>query len=94
VTSLVEGGWIGISSALQSDRLRITVENSGHQTDGEQWKNGNGVGLRNTKDRLKTLYGESHKLLLEWPESGGCQVTVELPFRKSEELEGAVLCAH
>jgi two-component system, LytTR family, sensor kinase len=84
VTPLVEGGWIEISSALQSDRLQIVVGNSGRRGEGEQKKNKNGIGLGNTAERLKTLYGANHKLLLEWLESGGCQVTVELPFRENE----------
>jgi two-component system sensor histidine kinase AlgZ len=94
VAPLAKNGWISISSTLQFDRLRIIVGNSGKQMDGEQGKNGNGIGLRNTADRLKTIYGERHTFSLEWPDSGGCQVTVELPFRKSEDHEGAVLCAH
>jgi LytS/YehU family sensor histidine kinase len=94
VTPLVEGGWIGISSALQSDRLRIVIGNSGQRRDGEQRTNGNGIGLGNTAERLKTLYGANHKFLLEWPESGGCKVTVELPFRGNEDQKGVVRCAH
>jgi two-component system, LytTR family, sensor kinase len=94
VTPLVEGGWIGISSTLESDRLRIVIGNSGRRREGEQRTNGNGVGLRNTVERLKTLYGADHKFLLEWPESGGCQVTVELPFRRSEDRLEAAACAH
>ena len=93
VTPLVEGGWIGISSSLESDRLRIVIGNSGQRRDGEQRRSGNGVGLGNTAERLKTLYGANHRFSLEWPETGGCQVTVELPFRRSEYREGAVLCA-
>jgi len=94
VTPLVEGGWIGISSVLESDRLRIVIGNSGRRREGGQRNNGNGVGLRNTVERLKTLYGANHKVLLEWPESGGCQVTVELPFRRSEGREEAASCVH
>src|ERR1035438_7783076 len=56
VAPLVEGGWIGISSVLESDRLRIVIGNSGRRREGEQRKNGNGVGLGNTVERLKTLY--------------------------------------
>jgi LytS/YehU family sensor histidine kinase len=93
VTPLVEGGSIGISSRLESDRLRIVIGNSGRRREGEQRTNGNGVGLRNTVERLKTLYGADHKFLLEWPENGGCQVTVELPFRRSEDREEAAACA-
>ena len=49
--------------------------------------NRNGVGLGNTEDRLKTLYGTNYRFLLEWPENGGCKVTVELPYRTSGDLK-------
>jgi LytS/YehU family sensor histidine kinase len=94
VAPLVEGGWIALKSALHADRLRIVIGNSGRRREGEQRKNGNGVGLGNTVERLKTLYGANHKFLLEWPESGGCQVTVEIPFRRSVDREEAAQCAH
>ena len=94
VTPLVEGGWIEISSALQSDRLRIIIGNSGRRGEGEQRKNRNGIGLGNTAERLKTLYGASSKFLLEWPECGGCQVTVELPFRRNESPKEAAQCVY
>lgn len=94
VTPLIEGGWIAITSTLQLDRLRIVIGNSGRRRGGEQWKGGKGVGLGNTAERLRTLYGNDYKFLLEWPESGGCQVTVELPFRKSESPLEAATCAH
>ena len=56
VAPLIEGGWIAIKSALDGDRLRIVVGNSGRRQ-GEPKKNGSGIGLGNTAERLKTLYG-------------------------------------
>src|SRR5215472_3234224 len=73
VAPLIEGGWIAIKSALDADRLRIVVGNSGRR-ESEQKKNGNGVGLGNTAERLKTLYGANFEFSLGWPESGGCEV--------------------
>jgi two-component system LytT family sensor kinase len=94
VTPLVEGGWIEIRSVLESDKLRIVIGNSGRWREGEKGRNGNRVGLGNTVERLKTLYGANHKFLLEWPESGGCQVTVEIPFRTTRDREEVAPCAH
>jgi two-component system, LytTR family, sensor kinase len=93
VAPLVEGGWIAIESALHAGRLRIVIGNSGRRGEGEQRKNVNGIGLGNTAERLKTLYGANHRFSLEWPECGGCEVTVELPFRRSEGRQEAVPCA-
>jgi LytS/YehU family sensor histidine kinase len=93
VAPVVEGGWIAIKSELYADRLRIVIGNSGRRGEGEQKKNGNGIGLENTAERLRTLYGTNHRFSMEWPECGGCEVTVELPFRRSESLQEALQCA-
>jgi hypothetical protein len=93
VSPLIEGGWIAIKSALDADRLRIVIGNSGQRAEGEQKKNGNGVGLGNTAERLKTLYGANFQFSLAWPEAGGCEVVLELPLRRTESLLEASPCA-
>ena len=90
VAPLVEGGWISIKSALHADRLRIVIVNSGRRGEGEQKKNG--IGLGNTEERLKTLYGTDFVFSLAWPESGGCEVVLELPLRRAPNLQEASLC--
>jgi two-component system, LytTR family, sensor kinase len=92
VAPLIEGGWIAIKSALNAGRLRIVIGNSGHRGGGEQKKNGNGIGLGNTAERLKTLYGPDFEFTLVWPEAGGCEVVLELPLRRPRELREASLC--
>jgi two-component system LytT family sensor kinase len=92
VAPLIEGGWIAIKSALDADRLRIVVGNSGSRGEGDQKKNGNGIGLGNTAERLKTLYGTDFVFLLGWPESGGCEVVLELPLRRARILEEVSPC--
>ena len=93
VAPLVEGGWIAIESALHANRLRIVIGNSGRRGEGEQKKNGNGIGLGNTAERLKTLYGTDFEFSLAWPEAGGCEVVLELPLRRARNLQEASPCA-
>jgi len=93
VAPLIEGGWIAIKSALRADRLRIVIRNSGRHGEGEQKKNGNGIGLGNTAERLKTLYGTDFEFSLGWPEAGGCEVVLELPLRRARNLQEASPCA-
>jgi two-component system LytT family sensor kinase len=93
VAPLIEGGWIGIKSALDAGRLRIMIGNSGRPGEGDQKKNGNGIGLGNTAQRLKTLYGTDFEFSLVWPEAGGCEVVLELPLRRARSLQGAAPCA-
>jgi two-component system LytT family sensor kinase len=92
VAPLVEGGWIGIKSSLQADRLRIVIGNSGRRGEGKHKNNGNGIGLGNTEERLKTLYGTDFEFSLAWPEAGGCEVVLELPLRRAPNLQEASLC--
>jgi two-component system, LytTR family, sensor kinase len=91
VAPRLEGGTIRVESRLHGTQLRLRVQNSGPANSGLAPPNevANGVGLSNTAERLKTHYGADHKFLLQWPETGGCEVTVELPFRKSVPPQGA-----
>lgn len=91
VAPVVEGGTIRIESKLRGGQLQIRVQNSGPASSRLALPNeaANGIGLRNTADRLKTLYGENHTFSLQWPEVGGCEVTVELPFRKASQGQEA-----
>src|SRR6202161_508186 len=86
VAPLVEGGWIAIKSALHANRLRIVIGNSGRRGEGEQKRNGNGIGLGNKQAGLKTLYGMDFVFSLGWPEAGGCEVVLELPLRRARNL--------
>jgi two-component system, LytTR family, sensor kinase len=85
VAPLVDGGAIRILSKLQGSQLQVTVENSGipGQPQPQNHAGTNGIGLKNTAEHLKTLYGAAHNFVLEWPETGGCQVTIEVPYRKA-----------
>jgi hypothetical protein len=93
VAPLIEGGWITINSALHANRLRIVIVNSGRRGEGEQKKNGNGIGLGNTAERLKSLYGTNFEFSLGWPEAGGCEVVLELPLRLASNVQEASPCA-
>jgi two-component system LytT family sensor kinase len=93
IAPLVEGGTITIQSRLQDGQLQITIKNTGSFSV-QQDKPANGIGLANTVERLKTLYGADHRFSLNWPRAGGCEVTVELPFRRSEQRQEVLACAH
>jgi two-component system, LytTR family, sensor kinase len=91
VAPVVEGGTIRIESRLEAGQLRIAVQNSGpaNRRSAPPSDSAAGIGINNTAERLKTLYADGHKFVLQWPEAGGCEVTVELPFRKSAQAQGA-----
>jgi two-component system LytT family sensor kinase len=89
VAPLVEGGTIRIQSRLHDGQLQISIQNSAtSRTQGEPAdRTAHGIGLSNTEERLKTLYGADYKFLLRYQPAGGCQVVVELPFREAQQHE-------
>jgi sensor histidine kinase YesM len=60
VSNLMEGGTIEISTNIESSILKVKIRNSGQLRMGvNRPKSETGVGLINTKERLKLIYGES-----------------------------------
>jgi LytS/YehU family sensor histidine kinase len=43
-----------------------------------------GIGLSTTSERLETLYGSEHRFRFENVNSGGCVVTIEIPFKTNK----------
>jgi len=96
VAPLVEGGTIAIHSKLHGSRLHITVTNTGNcnkEIRRQLVPQAAGIGLTNTSERLRALYGTDHRFVLEWPAAGGCQVSVELPFRMCQRDVEVAACA-
>jgi two-component system, LytTR family, sensor kinase len=98
VAPMIEGGTIRIESRLNGDRLVIAISNSGprsgvllndysgaHSRTSRANGKARGIGLANTEERLKTLYGDNHRFRLRWPETGGCEVTIEVPLRRTAQ---------
>ena len=96
VAPVIEGGAIAIESAIRDNRLLMKIRNSVPRSNGDLAQNGNlskGIGLTNTAERLKTLYGNDHSLSLRARDAGGYEVAIDIPFRKTAAgLEGGV-CA-
>jgi len=92
VAPLVEGGRISVESGRYEDLLRIVIRNSGRRVIERQKDGHNGIGQSNTAERLKTLYGTNHRFLQTWPEAGGCEVTVELPFHSTAHPHDSLPC--
>jgi len=89
IAQQVEGGSIRIRSLTQNAQLQISIHNSGvpytHAV--QPVRGANGIGLKNTIERLRTLYGDDHRFELQWPQAGGCEVTMVLPLRKAQASE-------
>ena len=57
ISKLTAGGIIHMKTAVHNDRLTIQIRNSGQYINGAR-RNTAGLGLQNTRQRLKLIYGE------------------------------------
>ena len=83
VAKRVEGGQLKIGARRQGARLVLEVcdDGPGCGEDGPRPRgDGHGVGLENTRDRLRVLYGERQTFSAGNLPDGGFVVRMELPF--------------
>ncbi len=87
----VEGGSITLRSRLIKSRLVVEVEDDGvgmgaaqllEQPDGF---GGGGIGMANVAERLKVLYGDAAKMMIENREGGGTLIRLRLPILPNPE---------
>jgi sensor histidine kinase YesM len=81
---------VRVAGKVDGERLLLTVEDDGRglpsDAPGSREAQREGVGLANTRARLRELYGERARLDLAARPEGGAVARVELPRR--DNLEG------
>jgi hypothetical protein len=85
-----EGGTVHITAAVDGDRLKLVVADTGR---GFSETPGAGVGLANIRERLAALYGRGAKLTLEANEPRGVIATIEVPAEGTRSQSGASAAA-
>jgi two-component system LytT family sensor kinase len=77
----VGGGKITITAAMHRGRALIEVVDDGLGMDDEQLEHalGDGIGLSNVNERLRTIYGSHYALRLQSVPGQGTSVTIEIP---------------
>ena len=67
ISKLTEGGIIQLKTSVDNDYLKIYIRNSGKFHLNGSAQNSNGLGLENTRQRLKLIYGDdaSFRILTE-----------------------------
>ena len=89
IASSEEGGTIKISARSSGSRLVLTIEDSGGAVSDERAADiggvdsGLGIGLSNTRERLRNLYGSDFDLTADSSDLGGLRFKISLPATQS-----------
>ncbi len=78
VSKLTKGGSILLKTSVENDRLKIQVRNSGVYINGERRSSG-GLGLDNTTQRLKLIYGDNATFKILTEKNNFVLVEIEIP---------------
>lgn len=79
-------GTITIRSTKSNGALVVTIEDNGAGLNGDPADSTReGIGLANTRSRLKHLYGDAYRLDLVNGAAGGVDLTLEIPYRQHNE---------
>lgn len=89
------GGSVRVLIEREGDTVLLTVTDDGigagaagrsrRSGDGVSGASGGGVGLGNTRARLRHLYGDAHRFEAGARPEGGFEVHIEIPFRDAAE---------
>jgi two-component sensor histidine kinase len=74
------GGQVDVEIRRQGDRLAIDVSDNGHGPANAVGAWHEGVGLRNTRRRLRAMYGADHELVVHPRPDGGVRISIVLPY--------------
>jgi two-component system, LytTR family, sensor kinase len=77
-------GTVAVNAWSVDGRLRLAVLDNGPGLPaGWSPERHQGIGIRNTRERLRYLYAENHTFQIEPASGGGVRVDLDLPFRPS-----------
>jgi len=82
IAPLEQGGRIEICAKRRNERLVLQVRDSGLGLASQEIQTNGGVGLANTRARLKHLYGAAHRFDIATVACEGTIVSIELPFQE------------
>ena len=86
IAHMSEGGKLEIKAQVFANELLLEVGDNGPGAELENGKllNASGVGIANTKDRLKTLYENNYSFALSHNIPNGLKVNIRVPYEKAD----------
>jgi len=86
VSKLDDSGQIEINARREADRLVLSVRDNGPPLEEIKVRADEGIGLRNTRERLSQLYGDAQQLTLRSAGSEGVVAEVTIPYHTRADL--------
>jgi len=91
IASRSEKGCVEIGGRKLGDRLWLSVRDDGPGLpQGWDIERSSGIGIRNTRERLRCLYGAGHTFRIGGEAGLGVAVEIEIPFREADDRGRAV----
>lgn len=83
------GGTVRISTRREDDHTEVRIEDTGSGIHDEEWDHlmEEGIGLKNTHERLQTLFGDDNGLEIEPNEPSGVRVRFAIPTTTTPATE-------
>lgn len=82
----LESGRIVVIAIREKGRPRLCIEDDGPGLSADASKAPKGLGLSITRERLHHMYGNDASLKLEKRASGGCRVSIGMPYQAALDL--------
>jgi two-component system LytT family sensor kinase len=87
ISRVSSGGTVWITSSQQGSDLWLRVRDNGPGlVEATTAQSGTGLGLRTTRERLQTIYGDDHSFEIRGGTGGGMDLCLRLPFRTEFHL--------
>jgi two-component system, LytTR family, sensor kinase len=90
ISRRVSGGEIRISATQDDDDLHLEVRDNGPGFREPVHSRSGGMGLRITRERLETIYGQDHSVELLTSPDGGVVARVCIPLRLAAAGRGSM----
>ncbi len=87
IAQAIKGGAIGVSAKVSGNDLLLTVADDGPGLDLRHGRapKGGGVGLANSKERLKEVYGDAQSFRLSTTDPHGLTISIQIPLERGVE---------
>jgi LytS/YehU family sensor histidine kinase len=77
-----ENGLVQATARREGNQLRLEVRDTGSPVRGDS-KPGNGIGLKNTRERLTHFYHETYDMVARPMDAGGFEVAITIPYEQA-----------